>query len=89
LGHVTGLWGERRAAKALAHAHTNPRVISPQNRTRMTQSPCRALSRPACFRSCNVLIENGILKRHIQNAMNARLMGVKPAGNGRAREFMD
>ena len=31
----------------------------------------------------NVLIEDGILKGYIQDSMNARLMGVKPTGNGR------
>ncbi|RZJ11323.1 MAG: metalloprotease TldD, partial [Haliea sp.] len=31
----------------------------------------------------NVLIEDGILRGYIQDSMNARLMGVKPTGNGR------
>ena len=31
----------------------------------------------------NVLIEDGILTGHMQDRMNARLMGVKPTGNGR------
>ncbi len=35
----------------------------------------------------NVLIENGILKGYIQDAMNARLMGVKPTGNGRRESY--
>ena len=34
----------------------------------------------------NVLIEDGILKGYIQDALNARLMGVAPTGNGR-REY--
>ena len=36
---------------------------------------------------CNVLIEDGILKGYIQDAMNARLMGVKPTGNGRRESY--
>ncbi|OIP16061.1 MAG: metalloprotease TldD [Comamonadaceae bacterium CG_4_9_14_3_um_filter_60_33] len=35
----------------------------------------------------NVLIEDGILKGYIQDAMNARLMGVKPTGNGRRESY--
>ena len=36
---------------------------------------------------CNVLIEDGILKGYIQDAMNARLMGVPPTGNGRRESY--
>ena len=35
----------------------------------------------------NVLIEDGILKGYIQDAMNARLMGVAPTGNGRRESY--
>lgn len=35
----------------------------------------------------NVLIEDGILKGYIQDATNARLMGVKPTGNGRRESY--
>ena len=35
----------------------------------------------------NVLIEDGILQGYIQDAMNARLMGVKPTGNGRRESY--
>ena len=35
----------------------------------------------------NVLIEDGILKGYIQDAMNARLMGVKPTGNARRESY--
>jgi TldD protein len=35
----------------------------------------------------NVLIEDGILKGYIQDAMNARLMGVKSTGNGRRESY--
>ncbi len=35
----------------------------------------------------NVLIENGILCGYIQDSMNARLMGVKPTGNGRRESY--
>ena len=35
----------------------------------------------------NVLIEDGILKGYIQDAMNARLMNVAPTGNGRRESY--
>ncbi len=35
----------------------------------------------------NVLIEDGILKGYFQDSMNARLMGVKPTGNGRRESY--
>ena len=35
----------------------------------------------------NVLIEDGILKGYIHDSMNARLMGVKPTGNGRRESY--
>ncbi len=34
-----------------------------------------------------VLIENGILKGYMQDKQNARLMGVKPTGNGRRESY--
>jgi len=37
--------------------------------------------------SRTVLIEDGILRGYIQDAMNARLMGVKPTGNGRRESY--
>ncbi len=36
---------------------------------------------------CNVLIEDGILQGYMQDAMNARLSGVKPTGNGRRESY--
>jgi len=35
----------------------------------------------------NVLIEDGVLKAYIQDAMNARLMGVAATGNGRRESY--
>jgi TldD protein len=40
-----------------------------------------------CPSQRNVLIEDGILKGYIQDAMNARLMGVKTTGNGRRESY--
>jgi len=37
--------------------------------------------------SCTVLIEDGILKGFMQDRMNARLMGMRPTGNGRRQSF--
>ena len=40
-----------------------------------------------CAIQSNVLIEDGILKGYIQDALNARLMGVAPTGNGRRESY--
>jgi TldD protein len=37
--------------------------------------------------NCTVLIKDGILKTYLQDRMNARLMGMKPTGNGRRQSF--
>ena len=36
---------------------------------------------------CNVLIKDGILQGYMQDKPNARLMGVKPTGNGRRESY--
>ena len=40
-----------------------------------------------CVSQRTVLIEDGILKGYIQDAMKARLMGVSPTGNGRRESY--
>jgi TldD protein len=35
----------------------------------------------------NVLIEDGVLRGYLQDAMNSRLMGVSPTGNGRRESY--
>ena len=40
-----------------------------------------------CASQRNVLIEDGVLKAYIQDKLNARLMGVKPTGNGRRESY--
>ncbi len=40
-----------------------------------------------CATNSTVLIEDGILKGYIQDSLNARLMKVKPTGNGRRESY--
>ena len=40
-----------------------------------------------CPTQATVLIEDGILKGYLQDSLNARLMGVRPTGNGRRESY--
>jgi len=40
-----------------------------------------------CASQRNVLIEDGILRGYLQDSLNARLLGVKPTGNGRRESY--
>jgi len=40
-----------------------------------------------CASQSNVLIEDGILVGYLQDSLNARLMGVRPTGNGRRESY--
>ena len=37
--------------------------------------------------NCTVLVEDGVMKGYMQDKLNARLMGMKPTGNGRRESF--
>ncbi len=74
----SGLLGERVAAKGVT-------VVDDGTITNRRGS--LSIDDEATPSQYNILIEDGILKGYMQDRMNARLMGVKPTGNGRRQSF--
>lgn len=74
----TQLMGQRIAAKGITVVDDG---TIPNRRGSLTIDDEGTPSR------CNTLIEDGVLVGLMQDRMNARLMGVKPTGNGRRQSF--
>jgi len=74
----SGMIGQRVAAKG---------VTVLDDGTLMDRRGSLNVDDEGCATQRNVLIEDGILKGYIQDAMNARLMGVRPTGNGRRESY--
>jgi TldD protein len=90
IGH--GLEGDFNRKGSSPSAGASASAWRPRASRCWTTAPCRSprlaqrrRRRHASQR--NVLIEDGILKGYMQDAMNARLMGVKPTGNGRRESY--
>ncbi|MFL6689902.1 MAG: metalloprotease TldD [Alphaproteobacteria bacterium] len=73
-----GLLGERVAA---------PGVTVVDDGTILNRRGSLTIDDEGTPTSRTVLIEDGILKGYIQDRQNARLMGMKPTGNGRRESF--
>jgi len=74
----SGLMGERVAAKG---------VTVVDNGTLDKRRGSLTIDDEGSPTENTVLIEDGILKNYMQDRMNARLMGMKPTGNGRRQSY--
>jgi TldD protein len=74
----TGLIGQRVAAKGVTVVDDG---TLPGLRGSLT------VDDEGCPTQCTTLIEDGILKGFMQDALNARLLGLPPTGNGRRESF--
>ncbi len=73
-----GLMGQRIAAKG---------VTIVDNGTMPNRRGSLTFDDEGTPTNCTTLIEDGILVGHMQDRMNARLMGVEPTGNGRRQSY--
>ena len=74
----SGLMGQRVAAKG---------VTVVDDGTLLNQRGALSVDDEGTPTQRNVLIDDGILVGYMQDRMNARLMGLKPTGNGRRQDF--
>jgi TldD protein len=74
----TGLLGERVAAKG---------VTVVDDGTLDERRGSLTIDDEGTPSACNVLIEDGVLVGYMQDRQNARLMGMRPTGNGRRQSY--
>lgn len=91
VGH--GLEGDFNRKKSSAFSgRLNERVASPlctvvDDGTLLGRRGSLTIDDEGTATECTVLIEKGILKGYMQDKLNARLMGMKPTGNGRRESY--